>query len=412
MVMEQNRKDEQTERLALELRDLLENDFYRITISKPLTKQELTKVSIRKVQLRGQIKYQETRQVAAQVFHENYDLEEILKRVLSYIETGSLGQLEGESLQKSLWVLRNKKGTISIKVKRKQQREAAPEVNLEHNRKKQYLLPEGEPIDFLIALGLQSKEGRIYKEKYDKYRQINRYLEFVNDVLIALPKERCLRIVDFGCGKSYLTFALYYFLKIKNGYEVEILGLDLKKAVIADCNRLKERLGYTGLEFICGDIKEYEKYAKQDGPVEVDMVVTLHACDVATDYAIEKAVKWNASVILTVPCCQHELNKKLREKEVAGLGGALKYGLIKERMAALITDAYRALMLEKMGYEVQLLEFIAMEHTPKNILIRGVRTNKIRKKTAGETAAKQLEELEGWLKQELTLKSLLEDEGK
>lgn len=238
-----------------------------------------------------------------------------------------------------------------------------------HNRKKHYILEEGIPVPFLIDLGVQTAEGRIVHARYDKFRQINRFLEFVQDILPQMEKGRELTILDFGCGKSYLTFALYYYLKILNGYDIRVIGLDLKEDVIARCNALAEKYGYDKLTFLTGDIADYEGVSK------VDMVVTLHACDTATDYALEKALEWDAKVILSVPCCQHELNKQM-ENEI--LKPVLKYGLIKERIAALVTDALRAGRLEEAGYQVQILEFIDMEHTPKNLLIRAVHTGKKR----------------------------------
>ena len=234
-----------------------------------------------------------------------------------------------------------------------------------HNRKKHYLLEEGVPVPFLVQLGVMTPDGRVVKARYDKFRQINRYLEFVEDILPSLPKGREISIIDFGCGKSYLTFALYYYLHEKQGYDVHITGLDLKEDVIAECGRLAKSFGYEKLEFLHGDIADYT------GTDEVDMVVTLHACDTATDYALYKAIKWNAKVIFCVPCCQHELNKQIDDTSRMPI---MKYGLIKERVSALYTDALRANMLEAEGYKTQILEFIDMEHTPKNILIRAVKT--------------------------------------
>ena len=236
---------------------------------------------------------------------------------------------------------------------------------------------------------MQTPEGRVVKSKYHKFKQINRYLEFIEDILPALQKEDTIRIVDFGCGKSYLTFALYYYLKIIQNKNIDIIGLDLKKDVIEDCSRLKDKLGYQGLTFIKGDIKDYENGDK------IDMVVSLHACDTATDYAIAKAVSWGAKVIMAVPCCQHELNRQI---VCAPLQEILKYGVVKERISALITDAYRADCLEKMGYEAQILEFIDLEHTPKNLLIRAVRKEKkISPKKNSKEYSGSLEELEQYL---------------
>ena len=307
----------------------------------------------------------------------------------------------------SAYVLVSKKGKMTIKKKMTPGADKAQSMTdkksmhgnvpagleiAEHNRKKHYILEEGKPVDFLVGLGVQTPEGKIVKAKYDKFRQINRYLEFIEDIVRKLPTDRPVRIIDFGCGKSYLTFAMYYYLHVLRKYEVEITGLDLKEDVIALCNKLAEQYGYEHLHFERGDISSYE------GEDKVDMVVTLHACDTATDYAIEKAVKWNAGVIMVVPCCQHELNRQISCKE---LQPVLKYGLIRERMAALMTDALRADMLEEMGYEVQILEFIDMEHTPKNILIRAVKKNGIRKKS------EDVEKVTAFLHVQPTLQKLL-----
>ena len=216
---------------------------------------------------------------------------------------------------------------------------------------------------FFIDLGVMTKEGAIVHSRYDKYRQINRFLEFIEDILPQLNKNKENVIIDFGCGKSYLTFAMYYYLKEVKGYPVRIIGLDLKEDVIRHCSDLAVRYGYEKLSFTCGDIASYE------GVDHVDMVVTLHACDLATDYALEKAVGWGAKVILSVPCCQHELNRQIHNPV---LQPVLEYGLLKERMAALYTDGIRAKVLEYRGYNTQILEFIDMEHTPKNILLRAV----------------------------------------
>ena len=212
-----------------------------------------------------------------------------------------------------------------------------------------------------------NKEGRIITQKYDKFRQINRFLEFIQDILPRLDQQREVTILDFGCGKSYLTFAMYYYLRELEGFDVNIIGLDLKEDVIRHCSELARSYGYDKLHFYQGDIAGYE------GVSSVDMVVTLHACDTATDFALAKAVEWGAQVILSVPCCQHELNRQIRNETLQPI---MRYGILKERMAALITDGLRAELLESKGYDTQLLEFIDMEHTPKNILIRAVKTGK------------------------------------
>lgn len=217
-----------------------------------------------------------------------------------------------------------------------------------------------------------TKEGEIVRTKFDKFRQINRFLEFIEDVLPELPKDREVTILDFGCGKSYLTFAIYYYLHELKGYDIRIIGLDLKTDVIYACNQLAKKYGYRKLKFMEGNIADYT------GSDEVDMVVTLHACDTATDFALAKAVGWKAKVILSVPCCQHEVNRQIANETLAPL---FSYGLIKERMAALVTDAMRAEYLKREGYDTQILEFIDMEHTPKNILIRAIYTGNKGKNT-------------------------------
>ena len=252
-------------------------------------------------------------------------------------------------------------------------------------------------MDFLIDLGVQTKEGKIVKAKYDKFKQINRFLEFIQDILPALPKDRKLTMIDFGCGKSYLTFAMYYYLKVLNHYDIRVIGLDLKEDVICHCNGLSKKYGYDDLTFLLGDISTYE------GVDAVDMVVTLHACDTATDYALYKAIKWNAKVILSVPCCQHEVNSQIQCDD---LKSVLKYGLLKERISALLTDGMRANILEENGYDTQILEFIDMEHTPKNILIRGVKKEK-RMESARQVKADS-KHLAQYLNVEQTLQKLLQ----
>jgi SAM-dependent methyltransferase len=272
--------------------------------------------------------------------------------------------MELDSNKGQLRVLVSKKGTLSIKEKRQQPKMEAASFVPEHNRQKSYILEEGIRVPFLVDLGVMTEEGKIVRSRYDKFRQINRFLEFIEDILPKLHSDKENVIIDFGCGKSYLTFAMYYYLHELKGYPIRIIGLDLKQTVIDKCNQLKEEYGYHKLNFYHGDIASYE------GVDHVDMVVTLHACDKATDYALFKAVNWGASVILSVPCCQHELNRQMKNDLMAPI---FQYGIVKERMAALYTDALRAEILENQGYRTQILEFVDMEHTPKNILIRGVK---------------------------------------
>lgn len=386
---------------------VLNESLMRLTISgfrKHIAEEDQTsvrKIQIRPVLLKETLFFQAASYTKKQVFHENYTKEELLSFLAESMK--AYKQLQAESADSMITVLSGKKGTLTIKKstknaqsQKKEDTELPRRRDLSHNREKEYILPKNEPVPFLIDLGVQTKEGKIINSKYDKFRQINRFLEFVRDILPKLPKDRQISIVDFGCGKSYLTFAIYYYLKIMNGLDVDIVGLDLKEDVIAACNRLKEKYGYDNLQFLVGDISQYE------GRSQVDMVVTLHACDTATDYALAKAVKWGAEVILSVPCCQHELNGQISNRI---LEPVLEHGLLKERMSALFTDGIRAALLQEAGYEVKVMEFIDMEHTPKNILLRGTKNGRIRPKKEKGT-----EELLRFLNADPMLKRLLSEQ--
>ena len=345
------------------LEDNLNSEFLLAVLSNPRRADGPNKVRIRPVRHKDRHVYQFEAFCGTQVFHQNLEKEEACGKILEYMENFRQMQLETQSAAVSALV--SKKGKVTVK-KKLRARKKAPAAT-DHNRKKHYILEEGIPVPFLQDLGVMTAEGKIVRTKFDKFRQINRFLEFIQDVLPKLPREREIRILDFGCGKPYLTFAMYYYLHELQGLDVRILGLDLKEDVIRACNQLSQRYGYEKLRFLEGNIADYT------GADEVDMVVTLHACDTATDFALAKAVGWKAKVILSVPCCQHELNGQM-ENEL--LRPILQYGLIKERLAALVTDGLRAQYLEREGYDVQVLEFIDMEHTPKNILLRAVRTGR------------------------------------
>ena len=359
------------------VRQLLEKNLnentLRAVVSNRRSKQVSQKLVFRPFIEKNRLMFQREEYANNQVFHENMDKETTVEQICTFLEK-DYKQLDLLCEQSSFSALVSKKGKSTIKENKNQ---IAKKIDLSHNRKKRYILDTDEVIPFLVDLGVQTKEGKIVDKKYKKYKQINRFLEFVKDVLPELPKDRPVKIIDFGCGKSYLTFAVYYYLHIMNGRDVEMIGLDLKKDVIAHCNRMAEKYEYASLHFLEGDISTY------DGADSADMVITLHACDVATDFALDKAVHWNAKVILSVPCCQHELNAQIENDMLEPL---LKYGILKERFAALLTDALRANLLEQNGYEVQILEFIDMEHTPKNLLIPAVKR--------GEKADKKQEKLE------------------
>lgn len=361
-----------------ELKKILETsldiNFVRAVISNPRVKGEILKVKIRPIEKKGSLYFQFEAYTKTQVFHENVPALKAAERILSYMHT--FRQMQMTAGGKEYTVLVSKKGKITVTEKRN--KDNLPKVDLSHNRSKKYILEEGKAVPFLVDLGVMTKEGKVVNAKFDKFRQINRFLEFIEDILPQLDKDKELTILDFGCGKSYLTFAIYYYLHELKGYDIKIIGLDLKQEVIAHCSRLAVKYGYEKLSFLMGDIAEYT------GVDRVDMVVTLHACDTATDHALAKAVGWNAKVILSVPCCQHELNRQIGNEDLSPI---LDYGLLKERMAALVTDGLRAKYLEREGYESQILEFIDMEHTPKNILIRAV------KKASGCDRKKAAEEI-------------------
>jgi len=387
------------EELRIVLMQVLNETLVQIILSNSRDVNRLSKVRIRPVMIGDQILFQETRYQGTKVFHENLNAEEMTGRICRYMEE-QFRQCEINGGTLDATVLVSKKGKFTVKTRKKAAKPGDdPKIRLAHNREKHYILPDGEPVDFLIGLGVQTPDGHISKNRYDKFRQINRYLEFISDVLEHLPGKGTLHIVDFGCGKSYLTFAMYYYLHVKEGRDLRVTGLDLKEDVIRDCNELARKLHYDGLTFEQGDISTYE------GVKKADMVVSLHACDTATDYAIQKAVQWGAEVILAVPCCQHEMNRQIHSDI---LKPALQYGIIRERIAALLTDAVRARLLEINGYDTQILEFIDMEHTPKNLLIRAVKSRKI----SGVGAAKGLREMEEFLHIDPLLEKLLKDEDK
>lgn len=335
-----------------------------ISGQKNKSEDKAVKVRIRPVILKNEIEYQVSEFVGRKVLHSNHSAADVKKKIIDYM-TEDFKQAQINMTDAAATILSSKSKTLTCKYKKAGQLKV--QRDLSHNRTKKYIIQEGKPVAFMIDLGVMGQDGKIIRTRYDKFRQINRFLEYIEDILPKLDKERELTIIDFGCGKFYLTFAMYYYLKELKGYNIRIIGLDLKADVIEHCNELRTRYGYDKLDFYVGDIATYKDVDK------VDMVVTLHACDIATDYALAKAVKWGAEVILSVPCCQHEANRTIKSDI---LSPVMDYGILKERMAAIVTDAARAKLLTANGYDTQILEFIDMEHTPKNLLIRAVKGGK------------------------------------
>ncbi|AOV06607.1 class I SAM-dependent methyltransferase [Sporosarcina ureilytica] len=354
----------QFEELLTKLTEQLTNGtFAGGTISQPRMKSdELKRVRLKPVELRGALHIQFEYQYERVLNHENIAIENVYDELENLLNR--FRQVHAEFTNETVHVQISKKFKVMWKGKKTA---STKEVDLSHNRKKNYLLDEETPYPFLVRLGVQTPDGKVRNQHQDKFRQINRFVEFIDDSLSYLPKDKTIRILDFGSGKSYLTFALYHYLHIEKGLDIKVTGLDLKKEVIEECCKIAEDLGYEYLEFLVGDINDYNE------ETSVDMVVTLHACDVATDMALGRAVKWGAKVILSVPCCQHELFSQIK---APALDVMLQHGLIKERFSSLATDSIRAELLSLVGYEAQLLEFIDVEHTPKNVLIRAYHTGR------------------------------------
>jgi len=377
------RKTESPESLA---RTLARQGIESATLSVPKPGATADKTRVRRVALKGDKEYQCEELRGAQAFHKNLSASELEAYLARWL--AEYGRADILTAQGSADVIATKTGELSVLFKEASRKNLDTAIVPEgpcaidsHDRAKNYILKEGIPVPFLVDLGVMTQAGEVVKSRYDKFRQINRFLEFIADVVPELEKAAAEResgeitVVDFGCGKSYLTFAVYYYLTAIRGIRARIVGLDLKEDVIANCESLAREYGYDGLKFSVGDIADYA------GAETADMVITLHACDTATDLALAQAVRWGARVILSVPCCQHELNAQLAEpapNEAAAngratLAPAFKHGIIRERMAALLTDAMRAELLDIAGYRVQVLEFIDMSHTPKNLLIRAVK---------------------------------------
>ena len=375
-----------------------------VTLSKPVNNIEetlgkpYTKIKIRAVNTADGASYAAEMFTKTQVFHKKFsetELEDFLAANAGVTFKNCVKRTESEEIT----LLTNKKGKVTELKKKLDNsiKAVAPLKVLPQAKKKNYLLPEGTPVPFLVLLGIMNDEGKVISSRYDKFRQINRFLEFIDDILPEFADKteagEPIRIADFGCGKSYLTFAVHYFLTEVKQLPCEIEGLDLKEEVINYCNDMAKKLNLKNLIFHTGNIADYS------GKQNPDIVITLHACDTATDYALKYAVERGARAILSVPCCQHQVNTQLQNRGKAdGATGQvpsefeplLKWGIIREKFSSLVTDALRGEWLEQQGYKVQMLEFIDMEHTPKNILIRAIKKNNIENKKSNSELINKL----------------------
>ena len=366
-----------TQDLALGLEKLS-----RLVLSQPIDRTCDPKISVRPVTLQGRRLYQVERFRDNKAFHENLEGESLLRLVEA--------DFDGRYRQ-ALLVTEKESAQYSMKAGGDYRRHGGaavprPAPTAGNNREKQYLLPEGEPVPALVDLGVFTPDYKIVRAKYDKYRQINRFLELIDQAFRDDGREE-LTVLDFGCGKSYLTFILYYYFAVKQGRRVRIIGYDLKKDVVEHCNAVAEKYGYTGLRFVCADVSRDALYGER-----VDMIVTLHACDTATDYALHYAIQKGADYIFSVPCCQHEVN--LQMKKGGELDVFLRHGIVRERMAALLTDEIRTLVLEDMGYKVDVIEFTDLENSPKNLMLRARRTG--RRSEKGRAQAREIAERYGF----------------
>ena len=338
---------------------------------------------------------------STQAFHKNLSNEELKTFLQENIGVNFKHVYYIETTEKKFTFLTNKKGKITL-LENQIDKNSQKQTNLSQNNSKikNYIIQDGIAVPFLVHLGVMNKDGKVLAQKYDKFKQINRYLEYIKDILPEIYNGETLKIIDFGCGKSYLTFAVYHFLHEIEKIPVEIIGLDLKEDVITMCNLLAKEFGYKNLHFYNGTVEDYFAKIKDK---KCDLVITLHACDTATDYAIASAIKQNSKAILSVPCCQHELNQNYKQSSNQAINQMLKYGIVKERFLSLATDVMRCELLKEKGYSTQLLEFIDVSHTPKNLLIRAVK-----KKSSSVNENSNYKELAKLVEQDIHLAKLLE----
>ena len=369
---------EETKKL---IRDVFRTGTPKITLSNPIRKSgKYFRITVLPKQAKGGLFYQFSMYYEDKVEHVNLGAAEAAEKLLALLSEGYklCDIFAGETNYKIL------SGKSSSRVIKSWAEAPAREIK-PHNDAKNYAIPEGEPVPWLVSLGIMSAEGRVLSHGQKKFRQINHFLEIISHVAGRIPDGAA--IIDFGCGKSYLTFAMYYFFNILMNRRVTITGLDLKRDVVENCQRLADEFGFSGLNFVCGDIADYRG---ENG--KADMVVSLHACDTATDYAIFNAISWGARVILAVPCCQHELNGQIKNPD---FGLIFRHGVLKERFSALLTDALRAAILDAAGYKTSVAEFIDLEHTPKNIMIRAVKNEKAAPDEKKRARAKELMDMFG-----------------
>ncbi len=384
------------EDLKKSISEITKEDIIKVVVSNKMNKDvQYNKISFVLKENNKKQYYQVEKYTDKQVFHENINIDELEEKLLEFVG-GNYKQLAAWANECTFDLKISKKGKVFLSKKKSDNAKLAKK---EHNKEKNYILKEGMIIEPLIDLGVFTKEGKVVNSKYDKYKQINRFVEIIDDE-IKKNDYKELTILDFGCGKSYLTFVLYYyFVKIKN-INVKMIGLDLKEDVIKKCNEIAKRYNYENLHFELGDINGF-KYNNK-----VDMVITLHACDTATDYALYNAIKWNSKMIFSVPCCQHEFNHQMKAESLSIL---TKYGIVQERVAALMTDSVRANLLECVGYKTQLLEFIDIAHSPKNILIRASKSNISKEKK--EKALNEVKDLMNQFNFNPTLYNLLKEDN-
>lgn len=373
--------------------ELLKENFENKNITKCIFSNmkgdyEYTKIIIKPLIIKNNFVYQFEQFKNNKAYHSNLTIEESIQKLSTIIE--NFYQYVVFTTEADIQIIRGKKD-FNMKSTCNQKEICS----LEHNKVKKYILEEGTPIPFLIRLGIMGEDGKVFKKSYDKFRQINKYLEFIDETIKELKNKKYIdthiKAVDFGCGKSYLTFALHYYLKNIQNMTFEVIGLDLKKDVIEHCNQIAKDLNMENIEFLTGDIKDFNKLKN------VDLIFSLHACNNATDYSLLKGLELGAKAILAVPCCQHEFNQKMsqnKKSEFFAFENPIgKHGILLEKFASLDTDALRAQALELCGYKTQVMEFIDMEHTPKNILIRGVKENPNK-----NTLEKKLQEYEVYKK--------------